>query len=162
MKKAIITLTVVAGIIAAIALPVFAGTDADDSRSEEFPEAGIILNFTPEFEETKGVIVPYGGTDIGDGTGIYETDLIYFALDQDEFDRLSEDSFSEANYAMLVTIISADNGMTFEDIREDRRQVAVVIGLHGNFSFPTGCRRQAKLSANLPNGRHSLPSSGAA
>ena len=118
MKKAIITLTVVAGIIAAIALPVFAGTDADDSRSEEFPEAGIILNFTPEFEETKGVIVPYGGTDIGDGTGIYETDLIYFALDQDEFDRLSEDSFSEANYAMLVTIISADNGMTFEDINE--------------------------------------------
>ena len=105
MKKAIITLTVVAGIIAAIALPVFAGTDADDSRSEEFPEAGIILNFTPEFEETKGVIVPYGGTDIGDGTGIYETDLIYFALDQDLL------VFGKRRMNPVVELPAADQGV---------------------------------------------------
>ena len=36
-----------------------AAVQADVSRTEEFPEAGITLNFTPEFEETKGVIIPF-------------------------------------------------------------------------------------------------------
>ena len=90
---------------------------ADAARSEKFPEAGITLNFTPEFEETKGVIIPNGGFDVSGGLGIYETDLIYFALDQEEFDSL-EDPFAGGNYAILVSIISADNGLTFDDINE--------------------------------------------
>ncbi len=85
------------------------------SRSEDFPIAGITLNFTSEFENTKGVIVPYGGDEIGSGTGVYETDLVYFALSQEEFDSLS-DPFLEGSYAVLLTIISADNGMTFDEL----------------------------------------------
>ena len=90
---------------------------ADAPRSEKFPDAGITLNFTPEFEETKGVIVPYGGVDVGGGIGIYETDLFYFALDQEEYDRL-ENPFAAGNFALLITIISADNGITLDDLKE--------------------------------------------
>ena len=97
-----------------LSFTVHAGT----SRSEEFPASGITLNFTPEFEETKGVIIPYGGTELWNGAGLYETDLIYLALDQEEYDSLPEDSFSGNNYAPLITIISADHGMTLDDISE--------------------------------------------
>ena len=99
---------------------------ADSSRSEEFPNTGITLNFTPEFEAAKGVIIPSGGFDIGGGAGIYETDLIYFAIDQEEYDRISENPAPsdeeieklQNSYAPLVTIISADNGKTFDDVNE--------------------------------------------
>ena len=91
--------------------------DAKAPGSEQFPGAGITLNFTPEFEDTKGVIVPYGGSDVGGGTGLYETGLIYFALDQEEYDSL-EDPFTMGNYALLITILSADNGMTLDELKE--------------------------------------------
>ena len=113
MKKA--TLFVCAALLAGT---VSVTAHADAARSEEFPEAGITLNFTPEFEETKGVIVPNGGIEIGGGTGIYETDLIYLALSQEEYDSSPEDAFSENSYAPLIMIISADHGMTFDDINE--------------------------------------------
>ncbi len=99
---------------------------ADTPRSEEFPNAAITLNFTPEFENTKGVIIPYGGIEVGGGQGIYETALLYFALDQEEYDRLSASSGLsdedharfQNSYAPVIYIITGDNGLTFEDISE--------------------------------------------
>ena len=43
-------------------------------------------------------------------------------------------------------------------LRKDKRHLATDLGFHGNFSFPTGCQRQTKLSANLPIVFHSLSS----
>ena len=104
--------------VAMTAGTLFFTAHADAHRSEKFPEASITLNFTREFENTKCVIVPYGGTEIGGGIEIYETDLVYFALSQEEYDSNSENLFFDSNYASLVTIVSADNGMTFEDINK--------------------------------------------
>ena len=47
-------------------------------------------------------------------------------------------------------------------LREVSRHLAPVIGFHGNFSFPTSCHRQTKLSMNLPIALRLLPSVGAA
>ena len=116
MKKTTKTTLIICAALLAGTLYVTAYADA--ARSEEFPAAGITLKFTPEFEETKGVIVPYGGIEIGGGKGIYETDLIYFALTQEEYDNIPDDALFENSYAPLITIISTDHGMTFDDVNE--------------------------------------------
>ena len=100
---------------------------ADTNNStKKFEGSGITLNLPPEFQETHGVIVPNGGFDLTDGDGIYETSLLYFALDQEEYDNYSAnpnpseeeiDKFQNS-CTYLVTILSADNGLTFDDINE--------------------------------------------
>ena len=100
------------------------GAPAGGSGSFEFPGSGITLNVPPEFEKTHGVIVPYGGSDVTGGAGIYETALLYFALDQEEYDKYaenpdpSEEEFNQFwnSSAFLVMILSADNGLTFDEV----------------------------------------------
>ena len=96
----------------------FVTTHAYAAENKKFPAVGITLNFTPEFEETKGTVVPSGGVEIGIDTGIYLTDLIYVAHDQEEVDNLQEEDLADGSFAPLITIISADNGMTFDDVNK--------------------------------------------
>ena len=99
---------------------------AAGSGSFEFPESGITLNLPPEFEKTHGVIIPYGGFDVTGGAGIYETILLYFALDQEEYDTFTENTdptqeeFDEFwnSSAFLVAILSSVNGLLFDEINK--------------------------------------------
>ena len=102
-----------------------AADDAADGTLE-FPEAGITLNLPEEFENTHGVIIPYGGFDVTGGAGIYETALLYFAMDQEAYDTYTENTNpTEEEFnnfwnssAWLVLILSADNGLTFDEVNE--------------------------------------------
>ncbi len=103
---------------AALLCAVLLSALADGYRSEVFTESGVTLNFTDEFEHTQGVIVPYAGVEVETGTGIYETDLIYFAVSQEEYDSITGNPFATCDYGILVSIISADNGLIYDDINE--------------------------------------------
>ena len=102
-----------------------AADDAADGTLE-FPEAGITLHLPEEFENTHGVIIPYGGFDVTGGAGIYETALLYFAMDQEAYDTYTENTNpTEEEFnnfwnssAWLVLILSADNGLTFDEVNE--------------------------------------------
>ena len=91
-----------------------AADDAADGTLE-FPEAGITLHLPEEFENTHGVIIPYGGFDVTGGAGIYETALLYFAMDQEAYDTYTENTNpTEEEFnnfwnssAWLVLILSA-------------------------------------------------------
>lgn len=108
------------------AVPAAAEEPADGNGSFEFPESGITLNLPPEFENTHGVIIPYGGFDVTEGAGIFETSLLYFALDQEEFDAYTantsptQEEFDQFwnSSAFLVLILSSADGLSFDEINE--------------------------------------------
>lgn len=103
-----------------------AAASADAGRTEKFPASGIIFHFPEVFETTAGTIIPYGGTEIASGSGIYETGLIYFAMPEEEYLEISENpSPSEeetarlySDCASLITVISVDHGQTFDDVND--------------------------------------------
>ena len=93
MKKA--TLFVCAALLAGT---VSVTAHADAARSEEFPEAGITLNFTPEFEETKGVIVLMCALPCGSMN-------VIFAENYDVMPHFSARTVSLSMIFMLLTLV---------------------------------------------------------
>ncbi len=97
-----------------------------DSNSFEFSKTGITLNVPSEFENIHGVIIPYGNSDVTEGEGIYETALLYFALDQEDFDAYTgntsptQEEFDQFwnGSAFLVMILSSVEGLSFDEINE--------------------------------------------
>ncbi len=150
----LLTLCLAFGMVSHAGISAFAAGITPSGRTIEFPGSGITLNLPPEFAETKGIIVPYGGFDVTDGAGIYETALLYFALDQEEYDKYTENtSPSEEEFeafwnssAWLVTILSADNGLTFDDVNvyadgeldPTAAQVICTVGDCTHFLYDTG------------------------
>ena len=102
----------------------FAAGEADDNGTIEFSESGITLKLPMEFLDINGVIIPDGGYDVTGGAGIYVTGLLYFAISREDFDKYientnpSEEEFEKFwnSSAYLVTVISGDNGLTFDEI----------------------------------------------
>ena len=99
---------------------------ADEPKTESFQGAGITLTYAPSYEEAKGTILPYGGTEIGSGSGIYESGLLYIAMDRERYEDIAagdtpsdeETDLIQNRYGVLLSIISADNGMSIEDVND--------------------------------------------
>ena len=108
-----------------------AGTEQTASSEEDsvvaFPQAGITFTPPESFKNLKGLL-PNGGGEIAEGTGIYCMYYNYVALSEDDYTDLlvryrqdpdnaeKYESFMNPRVLGLFSVYAADGGRTAEDI----------------------------------------------
>ena len=97
---------------------------ADGENQLNCPESGITLFFPEIFQNMKGSLIPLGGMEAEEGSGIYFTVIYYLAMSQEEYmdialkeEHTLEDQQRVDNAMfMFFQVFAIDGGRTFSDI----------------------------------------------
>ena len=90
----------------------------------DFPQAGFALNYPDEFNQMQGMLLPSGGRELMQGSGIYYTELDYLGLSDEEaaaLEKEGEEAVMKAyqeNVAPLCAVLAIDQGRDLAALNE--------------------------------------------